>query len=196
MEPQVGGVWTRARTRAMAEKTADNSSGGVKRRKISNKKFNKSSSTFVKTKTFDCEINHIRNQNSCFHAAARYRRSGGVPASCCSSTGTMEKLKVSDLEESVEETETTARCNLDESAPPITSEFKSSASKRSMVTNKTCGTVIPGEKKPPEDELEGFFAAAQEGLSERFKNKYNYDIVNDTPLKGRFEWIGIINQEK
>ncbi|KAJ0469336.1 putative cyclin-dependent kinase inhibitor [Helianthus annuus] len=43
----------------------------------------------------------------------------------------------------------------------------------------------------PEAELEEFFVAAQEGLNERFKNKYNYDIVNDIPLKGRFEWIQV-----
>ncbi|KAK1409507.1 hypothetical protein QVD17_36033 [Tagetes erecta] len=53
--------------------------------------------------------------------------------------------------------------------------------------------VSPAGKTPPE--LEEFFAAAQEDLNERFKNKYNYDIVNNIPLKGRFKWIKV-TQEK
>ncbi|KAL8251092.1 hypothetical protein R6Q59_034785 [Mikania micrantha] len=49
--------------------------------------------------------------------------------------------------------------------------------------------TVPPEKTPPAAELEEFFSAAEKDLQNRFKDKYNYDIVNDVPLKGRFEWI-------
>ncbi|KAI3799038.1 hypothetical protein L1987_34326 [Smallanthus sonchifolius] len=188
MEVTQVGVRTRDRAMAMmTEETADNS-GAVKRRKLSNEKLRSPSSTFVEveTKTIDYE-----KRNDCCASS----RSGGVPASCCSSTGAMGKLKGSDLEEIVE-TGTHARYNLDGSRSTPRGEFntepgelESTAMKQSVVTNNSCRTVLPAEKMPPEAELEEFFAAAQEGLNERFKNKYNYDIVNDIPLKGRFEWI-------
>ncbi|KAI3794084.1 hypothetical protein L1987_36709 [Smallanthus sonchifolius] len=192
MEVTQVGVRTRDRAMAMmTEETADNS-GAVKRRKLSNEKLRSPSSTFVEveTKTIDCE-----KRNDCCDAAAS-SRSGGVPACCCSSTGAMEILKGSDLEEIVE-TGTPARHNLDgnESTPrgefnAEPGELESTAMKQyAVATSGSCRTVLPAEKMPPEAELEEFFAAAQEGLNERFKNKYNYDIVNDIPLKGRFEWI-------
>ncbi|KAI3824136.1 hypothetical protein L1987_05585 [Smallanthus sonchifolius] len=70
------------------------------------------------------------------------------------------------------------------------SEIK--AGLRKMITPSlviSSGRTLPAEKLPPSSELEEFFASAEKELHRRFKDKYNYDIVNDIPLEGRFEWV-------
>ncbi|KAG8481608.1 hypothetical protein CXB51_026472 [Gossypium anomalum] len=44
------------------------------------------------------------------------------------------------------------------------------------------------EKMPTEAELEEFFVVAEEKLRNQFAEKYNYDILKDQPLEGRYEW--------
>ncbi|KAL0430296.1 UNVERIFIED_CONTAM: Cyclin-dependent kinase inhibitor 7 [Sesamum radiatum] len=51
------------------------------------------------------------------------------------------------------------------------------------------------EKMPSEAELEEFFAAAEKNLQRQFIDKYNYDIVKDLPLEGRYEWVQIQDGE-
>ncbi|KAK9067070.1 hypothetical protein SSX86_014394 [Deinandra increscens subsp. villosa] len=140
--------------------------------------------------------------------------SGEIPASCCSSDGSItEKLKCADLEE-ISGIETIVRGNSDrrdslqlQVKPNILSpnsmatfftkpetEFKAESGElESFTTEKPpAQTPPPPEKTPPAAELEEFFAAAEKDLQKdqnRFKDKYNYDIVNDVPLKGRFEWV-------
>ncbi|EPS71379.1 hypothetical protein M569_03382 [Genlisea aurea] len=48
------------------------------------------------------------------------------------------------------------------------------------------GTEMPGA-----DELEAFFSAAEKQLQIQFIKHYNYDIVNDKPLEGRFDWVEV-----
>ncbi|XVF61147.1 hypothetical protein PTKIN_Ptkin08bG0106000 [Pterospermum kingtungense] len=45
------------------------------------------------------------------------------------------------------------------------------------------------EKMPSEAELEQFFGALEEKPQKEFAEKYNYDIVKDEPLEGRYEWV-------
>ncbi|XP_072979488.1 cyclin-dependent kinase inhibitor 1-like [Typha angustifolia] len=47
------------------------------------------------------------------------------------------------------------------------------------------------EIKPLEAEIEEFFASAERAERDRFASKYNYDIANDAPLEGRYEWVRI-----
>ncbi|GER42194.1 cyclin dependent kinase inhibitor family protein [Striga asiatica] len=42
---------------------------------------------------------------------------------------------------------------------------------------------------PPPAELEEFFAAAEKHDQKRFLEKYNYDIVRDVPLEGKYQWV-------
>ncbi|KAJ9562254.1 hypothetical protein OSB04_007414 [Centaurea solstitialis] len=129
------------------------------------------------------------------------RSSGEVPASCCSSNGSItEEIKCSDLEERVE-VETTVRFNSDRRESTPTSELKeesgeleSSSTTESkpssaLIDHSRRPIAIPPEKTPPAAEIEEFFASAENNLHESFKDKYNFDIVNDVPMKGRFEWI-------
>ncbi|TVU24156.1 hypothetical protein EJB05_26557, partial [Eragrostis curvula] len=44
---------------------------------------------------------------------------------------------------------------------------------------------------PPEAEIEAFFAAAELAERRRFAETYNYDVVLDRPLEGRFEWAPV-----
>ncbi|KAJ8479998.1 hypothetical protein OPV22_023725 [Ensete ventricosum] len=42
-----------------------------------------------------------------------------------------------------------------------------------------------------EAEIEEFFAAAETDQAQRFAEKYNYDVIGDVPLDGRFDWVRI-----
>ncbi|KAL7156784.1 hypothetical protein ABFS83_02G032500 [Erythranthe nasuta] len=42
---------------------------------------------------------------------------------------------------------------------------------------------------PAAAELEEFFAAAEKYEQKRFAEKYNFDIVNDVPLEGTYQWV-------
>ncbi|KAM7474900.1 hypothetical protein LguiB_022143 [Lonicera macranthoides] len=44
-------------------------------------------------------------------------------------------------------------------------------------------------KKPSAAEIEEFFSVAEKSEQKRFAEKYNYDIVKDMPLEGRYQWI-------
>ncbi|PIN00666.1 hypothetical protein CDL12_26829 [Handroanthus impetiginosus] len=45
------------------------------------------------------------------------------------------------------------------------------------------------KSKPSAAELEEFFSAAEKYVQKRFSEKYNYDIVKDVPLEGRYQWV-------
>ncbi|KAK1264146.1 Cyclin-dependent kinase inhibitor 6 [Acorus gramineus] len=44
-------------------------------------------------------------------------------------------------------------------------------------------------RMPSEAEIEEFLSAAEKAETKRFAEKYNYDVVKDAPLDGRYEWI-------
>ncbi|WZZ01476.1 hypothetical protein YC2023_073804 [Brassica napus] len=44
---------------------------------------------------------------------------------------------------------------------------------------------------PSTSELEEFFAYAEQQQQRLFMDKYNFDIVNDVPLTGRYEWVQV-----
>lgn len=46
-------------------------------------------------------------------------------------------------------------------------------------------------KMPSNSEIEEFFAVAEKDIQKRFGEKYNFDIVKEVPLKGRYEWVPI-----
>ncbi|XP_022728256.1 cyclin-dependent kinase inhibitor 3-like [Durio zibethinus] len=41
-------------------------------------------------------------------------------------------------------------------------------------------------------EIEEFFACAEQQQQQQFIEKYNFDIMNDLPLPGRYEWVQVI----
>ncbi|KAL9261167.1 Cyclin-dependent kinase inhibitor 3-like protein [Drosera capensis] len=48
-----------------------------------------------------------------------------------------------------------------------------------------------GSKMPSDLEIEEFFAEAEKDLQKRFIDKYNFDIVRDVPLEGRYQWVPV-----
>ncbi|GMI76179.1 inhibitor/interactor with cyclin-dependent kinase, KIP-RELATED PROTEIN 3 [Hibiscus trionum] len=44
---------------------------------------------------------------------------------------------------------------------------------------------------PTAQEMEAFFACAEQQQQRQFMEKYNFDIANDSPLPGRYEWVKI-----
>ncbi|KAL6546088.1 hypothetical protein OROGR_009962 [Orobanche gracilis] len=50
-------------------------------------------------------------------------------------------------------------------------------------SRKTAGST------PSDAELEEFFTAAEKYDQKRFLDKYNFDIVKDVPLEGKYQWV-------
>ncbi|XP_074590886.1 uncharacterized protein LOC141846746 [Curcuma longa] len=52
-------------------------------------------------------------------------------------------------------------------------------------------TTTSARTTPTNAEIEEFFSAAERDQALRFADKYNYDVINDVPLNGRFRWVPI-----
>ncbi|KAF8107259.1 hypothetical protein N665_0124s0053 [Sinapis alba] len=63
------------------------------------------------------------------------------------------------------------------------------SSTRSMRTATRDYTMDRDSMVPTSNELEEFFAFAEQQQQRLFMEKYNFDIVNDMPLTGRYEWV-------
>ncbi|GMI66008.1 hypothetical protein HRI_000270000 [Hibiscus trionum] len=116
--------------------------------------------------------------------------------SCCSSSiGSSEKriIQLPDLEGERIEVETSTHLNLRERRETTPSselraepEDLDSTWRPSEANSRRRSTV---EKMPTEAELEEFFAASEKRVKKQFAEKYNYDIVKDKPLEGRYQWV-------
>ncbi|XP_074282996.1 cyclin-dependent kinase inhibitor 4 [Silene latifolia] len=66
-------------------------------------------------------------------------------------------------------------------------------------TRRTCSVAANRRARnmqraiPTTPEMEEFFAGFELHQQEQFLQKYNYDIVNDIPLSGRYEWVRVDN---
>lgn len=116
-------------------------------------------------------------------------------ASCCSSNGSSElvedgNMEFVDLEDDDHD---------DESDEVESRTYNPLAERREMTPSSdlqpqsTAAEPRRGsstaEKMPTELELEEFFTAAEKDIQNKFSQKYNYDIVKDAPLDGRYEWV-------
>ncbi|MCI22573.1 cyclin-dependent kinase inhibitor 3-like [Trifolium medium] len=41
--------------------------------------------------------------------------------------------------------------------------------------------------------MDEFFALAEKQQQAIFMEKYNFDVVNDVPLPGRYEWVPVLD---
>ncbi|GER35667.1 cyclin dependent kinase inhibitor [Striga asiatica] len=127
--------------------------------------------------------------------------SGSSASSCCSSGGSSESPGFADLKENavaVEYFATSAGHSVDfrdrrENSPSSevqteSGELESTAGPPSAPDSRRTTTA---EKMPTEAELEEFFAAAEKNIQKQFLEKYNYDIVKDEPVEGRYEWVPV-----
>ncbi|XVF15573.1 hypothetical protein REPUB_Repub09cG0166000 [Reevesia pubescens] len=116
--------------------------------------------------------------------------------SCCSSNiGSSEKriIELPDLEDESIEVETSTQFSSRErrETTPLSElraepEELDSTSRQSEANSCRISTV---EKMPTEAELEEFFTSTEKKLQKQFAEKFNYDIVKDEPLEGRYEWV-------
>ncbi|XP_039060851.1 cyclin-dependent kinase inhibitor 7-like isoform X2 [Hibiscus syriacus] len=113
--------------------------------------------------------------------------SGDSLASRCSSNESCDILKdslrVVDLEPKSFETEISTCTNIN--------NFR-----ETTPLSELCGDSDEMEspaKKPPkmpsQAEIDEFFSVAEKYEQKRFADKYNYDIVKDVPLDGRYQWL-------
>ncbi|XP_030498562.2 cyclin-dependent kinase inhibitor 7 [Cannabis sativa] len=131
-----------------------------------------------------------------------------VQASCCSSNGSSElgdnndqdRTKFIDLEANDEcaeaETSTYYSCRERREMTPSSNKFQEELSddvdstmKPTSVVDSSRKSLVGDQKMPTELELEEFFTVAEKNIQKRFQDKYNYDVVKDSPLEGRYEWI-------
>jgi hypothetical protein len=62
----------------------------------------------------------------------------------------------------------------------------------SMTANRRIQNVMQ-RNIPTTHEMEEFFALAEQQQQRLFTEKYNFDVVNDLPLSGRYEWVRVNN---
>lgn len=123
-------------------------------------------------------------------------------ASCCSSNGSSHdheriKNKISDLEDGSVEVETSVYYSCRESRrettpssqlrPESSDELDSTARPSSSEANTRRRSET--EKMPTESELDEFFTEAEKNIQKQFADKFNFDIIKDEPLPGRYEWV-------
>ncbi|KAI3801137.1 hypothetical protein L1987_29240 [Smallanthus sonchifolius] len=58
-------------------------------------------------------------------------------------------------------------------------------------TNRHASNQIMQRIMPSAQEIEGFFALHAQEQQRLFSEKYNFDVVNEKPLKGRYEWVRV-----
>ncbi|XP_047340506.1 cyclin-dependent kinase inhibitor 7-like [Impatiens glandulifera] len=71
------------------------------------------------------------------------------------------------------------------STPPLSEIMDSSSSQKSRKSALNLRT------QPTAAEIDEFFSVAEKEDRTRFINKYNFDVVKDIPLAGKYEWVQI-----
>ncbi|XP_038703283.1 cyclin-dependent kinase inhibitor 3-like isoform X2 [Tripterygium wilfordii] len=82
-------------------------------------------------------------------------------------------------------------CSLIRDPLNIVTPGSTSRRRKSSVTNNQRTRNEIQKSNPIMHEVEEFFAYAEQQQKREFVEKYNFDIVNDLPLPGRYEWVQI-----
>ncbi|KAJ1419122.1 Cyclin-dependent kinase inhibitor [Sesbania bispinosa] len=196
------GVRTRART-ALAMRAASAARTPNKRRKINNsneeqRKFSTASSAFVhlKTRSRSSAVVKPETETVLPEPETEERCSDEFPASCCSSNGSIgiDKDRIESLDLEVESAQVeTSTCNCGEENErremSYSSELRENSQELESMETNSHRPRSTAQNMPTELELEEFFATAEKDIQKRFQDKYNFDIVKDVPLEGRYEWV-------
>ncbi|XP_061979444.1 cyclin-dependent kinase inhibitor 7-like isoform X1 [Populus nigra] len=120
--------------------------------------------------------------------------------SCCSSNAPVQVVKDSlrflDLEAKSPETESST-CNDRKFSRETTpsSDFHGSGTDHmdTPAAIEKMESLRPRDsqavKMPSQAEIDEFFTGAEREEQRRFAEKYNYDVVMDLPMEGRYQWI-------
>ncbi|KAH0451702.1 hypothetical protein IEQ34_019001 [Dendrobium chrysotoxum] len=79
------------------------------------------------------------------------------------------------------------RCEITPSSNQViySGEVESTAERESRMQS------TPQLRMPSAAELEEFFAAVEKSEKQQFAARYNFDVDNEIPLEGRYEWVRI-----
>ncbi|XP_019168797.1 PREDICTED: cyclin-dependent kinase inhibitor 7-like isoform X2 [Ipomoea nil] len=123
-------------------------------------------------------------------------------SSCESSESVKEDLrnidlKAKDYEEFVADNSGSMNNGMSETPPSSElcgdsiAEMESSSSTAKKKSPEADSRRKPADaaKTPSAAEIEEFFSATEKYVQKRFAEKYNYDIVKDVPLEGRYQWV-------
>ncbi|XWS54822.1 hypothetical protein CRYUN_Cryun10bG0122300 [Craigia yunnanensis] len=113
-------------------------------------------------------------------------------ASHCSSNESCDIVKDSlsfvDLEAKSFETEISTCINVNKFSRETTPLSKHCGDSEEMESPEK--KTPPSPAKPPsQEEIDEIFSVAEKHEQKRFAEKYNYDIVKDVPLDGRYQWV-------
>ncbi|CAH9146028.1 unnamed protein product [Cuscuta epithymum] len=72
-------------------------------------------------------------------------------------------------------------------------ESSSVAKEKAGEANRLRREKVPAGNMPSAAEIEEFFAVTEKYEQKRFLEKYNYDVVKDAPLEGRYQWVRLNN---
>ncbi|XWS68013.1 hypothetical protein CRYUN_Cryun04dG0053800 [Craigia yunnanensis] len=118
--------------------------------------------------------------------------SGDSSASRCSSNESWDIVKDSlrfvDLEAKSFETEISTCININKFSRETTPLSELSGDSEEMESPEKKTPSSPA-KMPSQAEIDEFFSVAEKYEQKRFTEKYNYDIVKDVPLDGRYQWL-------
>ncbi|KAK7319850.1 hypothetical protein RJT34_04578 [Clitoria ternatea] len=111
--------------------------------------------------------------------------------SCCSSSYAVKELDTTPLDLQTKGFETVDSTNRNFNSFSLLSESSGDSEESTMFPAKTSAAVSERRKAktPPKAEIEEFFAMAEKYEQKRFAEKYNFDIVRDMPLEGRYQWV-------
>lgn len=200
---EVGLRMTRART-ALADATAEAMEATERKRKVGEGELEVSRSAVqLKSRRVAIVPDNSASPATSANLSCASISSNHVLASCCSSNGLSEvdkeSFKFLDLEDENEVSAEEVATSTGDSVDFNESKEKTPSSELQSESGELESTERPheassrhrsqAEKMPSEAELEEFFAAAEKDLHKKFAHKYNYDIVKDEPLEGRYEWV-------
>ncbi|KAG8389090.1 hypothetical protein BUALT_Bualt02G0193100 [Buddleja alternifolia] len=80
-------------------------------------------------------------------------------------------------------------CNLIRAADIISTPGSTTKQTRSSANQRSQGALLINVPTPPE--LEEVFTREEQSQQLLFIEKYNFDVVNDLPLSGRYEWVRV-----
>ncbi|KAL6563999.1 hypothetical protein OROHE_005239 [Orobanche hederae] len=78
-------------------------------------------------------------------------------------------------------------CSFIRTADGVTTPGSSTRPRSPISRAQNAGRGIPASR-----EMEEFFSQAEQSHQRRFIEKYNFDVVNDVPLPGRYEWVKVM----
>ncbi|KAI8028461.1 Cyclin-dependent kinase inhibitor 7 [Camellia lanceoleosa] len=172
-------------TKAMESSSSSSAGGSLKRRKLV-------------SNTDDDQL--VSRNSPEILVSPAMEDSGCVLLSRCSSTESSQfvkhELRSVDLKVELEahansgfenEISTLISCRFSRETTPSSDEMESSTATKQSTTSLR--RKHPEAKMPAAAEIEEFFSAAEKYEQKRFVDKYNYDVVKDVPLEGRYQWV-------